>query len=152
MVAKTNPEYILVRNNAGHTPLQILCKNGRIDERIISTFAQMGGPEIFSVKDSNGNTPLHSAMRNDIDLVSLRCLLRASPLGSCSPAISAFTSGERSSSPKSLPSVAADGGDGAQHVDGVPGLNRFDRRMTESFESLNGQNSVKYPAAFRKFY
>ena len=79
MIAKANPEYIVVRNNAGYTPLQILCKNGRIDERIISTFAQMGGPEIFSVKDANGNTPLHSAMRKDIDVTSLRCLIRASP-------------------------------------------------------------------------
>ena len=79
MISKANPEYILVRNNAGYTPLQILCKNGRIDERIISTFAQMGGPEIFAVKDSNGNTPLHSAMRKDVDVASLRCLIRASP-------------------------------------------------------------------------
>lgn len=79
VIAKANPEYILVRNNAGYTPLQILCKNGRIDERIISTFAQMGGPEIFSVKDSHGNTPLHSAMRKDVDVASLRCLIRASP-------------------------------------------------------------------------
>lgn len=78
-IAKTNPEYILVHNNAGYTPLQILCKNGRIDERIISTFAQMGGPEIFSVKDANGNTPLHSAMRKDVDVTSLRCLIRAFP-------------------------------------------------------------------------
>jgi len=78
-IAKANPEYILVSNNAGYTPLQILCKNGRIDERIISTFAQMGGPEIFSVKDSNGNTPLHSAMRPDINVSSLKCLIRASP-------------------------------------------------------------------------
>lgn len=79
VIAKANPEYILVRNNAGFTPLQILCKNGRIDERIISTFSQIGGPEIFSVKDANGHTPLHSAMRKDIDLQSLRCLIRASP-------------------------------------------------------------------------
>ena len=79
VIAKANPEYILVHNNAGYTPLQILCKNRRIDERIISTFAQMGGPEVFSVKDSNGNTPLHSAMRKDVDLESLRCLIRASP-------------------------------------------------------------------------
>jgi len=78
-IAKANPEYIQIRNNAGLTPLQILCKNGRIDERIISTFAQMGGPDIFSVKDANGNTPLHSAMRNTVDVASLRCLIRASP-------------------------------------------------------------------------
>jgi hypothetical protein len=79
VIAKNNPEYILVRNNAGYTPLQILCKNGRIEERIISTFAQMGGPGIFSVTDSNGNTPLHSAMRPDINISSLKCLIRASP-------------------------------------------------------------------------
>mmetsp|Transcript_15011 Transcript_15011/g.34801 ORF Transcript_15011/g.34801 Transcript_15011/m.34801 type:complete len:1189 (+) Transcript_15011:85-3651(+) len=79
VIAKANPEYILIHNNAGYTPLQILCKNGRIDERIISTFAQMGGPEIFSVKDCNGNTPLHLAMRKDVDVSSLRCLIRASP-------------------------------------------------------------------------
>ncbi|OEU21681.1 ankyrin [Fragilariopsis cylindrus CCMP1102] len=79
VIAKKNPKYILVRNNAGYTPLQILCKNGRIEERIISTFAQMGGPGIFSVTDSNGNTPLHSAMRPDINISSLKCLIRASP-------------------------------------------------------------------------
>lgn len=31
-LAESNPEWIKVRNNAGYTPLQILCKNGRIDE------------------------------------------------------------------------------------------------------------------------
>jgi len=78
-IAKANPEHILVRNVVDLTPLQILCKNGRIDERIISTFAQMGGPEIFSAVDSNGNTALHSAMRKDVDVASLRCLIRTSP-------------------------------------------------------------------------
>ncbi|VEU33806.1 unnamed protein product [Pseudo-nitzschia multistriata] len=79
MIAKKNPEYIRVRNNAGHTPLQLLCMIGRIDERIISTFAQMGGPEIFAEKDSNGNTPLHAAVQQWIDAASIRCLIRAAP-------------------------------------------------------------------------
>lgn len=74
-----NPEWISIRNNAGYTPLQILCKNGRIDERIVTTFASVGGPEIFSVMDSNGNTPLHSAMREDMDVAPLKCLIRAFP-------------------------------------------------------------------------
>jgi hypothetical protein len=56
-----------------------LCKNGRIDERIVTTFSRIGGPEIFSVIDSTGNTPLHSAMREDMDLATLKCLIRAHP-------------------------------------------------------------------------
>jgi len=78
-IARENPKYILDRNNVGHTPLQILCENDRIDVRITSTFARIGGPEIFSVKDSNGNTPLHAAMRKSIDMSSLRSLIRVSP-------------------------------------------------------------------------
>ena len=74
-----NPEWILVRNNAGYSPLQILCKNGRIDERIVTTFSRIGGPEIFSVIDSTGNTPLHSALREDTDVATLKCLIRALP-------------------------------------------------------------------------
>jgi ankyrin repeat protein len=31
-LAASNPSWISVRNNAGYSPLQILCKNGRIDE------------------------------------------------------------------------------------------------------------------------
>lgn len=31
-LAQSNPSWISVRNNAGYSPLQILCKNGRIDE------------------------------------------------------------------------------------------------------------------------
>jgi hypothetical protein len=78
-LAMANPEWISIRNNAGYTPLQILCKNGRIDERIVNTFASIGGPEIFAVVDSNGNTPLHSAMREDTDVESLKSLIRAFP-------------------------------------------------------------------------
>ncbi len=74
-----NPEWIMVRNNGGYSPFQILCKNGRIDERIVTTFSRIGGPEIFSIIDSTGNTPLHSAMREDMDLVTLKCLIRALP-------------------------------------------------------------------------
>lgn len=74
-----NPEWLNVCNNGGFTPLQILCKNARIDERIITTFSRMGGPETFSVADSSGNTPLHSAMRKDIDLGTVKCLIRAFP-------------------------------------------------------------------------
>ena len=75
----TNPEWICVKNNAGYSPLQILCKNGRIDERIVTTFSRIGGPEIFSVIDSTGNTALHSAMREDTDVGTVRCLIRAFP-------------------------------------------------------------------------
>ena len=75
----TNPEWICVRNNAGHSPLQILCKNGRIDERIVTTFSRIGGPEIFSVIDANGNTALHSAMREDTDIDTVQCLIRSFP-------------------------------------------------------------------------
>jgi hypothetical protein len=74
-----NPEWISVRNNAGYSPLQVLCKNGRIDERIVTTFSRIGGPEIFSVSDATGNTPIHSAMREDINLDTLKCLIRALP-------------------------------------------------------------------------
>jgi hypothetical protein len=31
-LVESNPEWITVRNNAGYLPMQILCKNGRIDE------------------------------------------------------------------------------------------------------------------------
>ena len=78
-LAMANPEWIMVRNNAGYSPFQILCKNGRIDERIVTSFSRIGGPEIFSVIDSTGNTPLHSAMREDMDLATLKCLIRALP-------------------------------------------------------------------------
>lgn len=78
-LAMANSEWIMVRNNAGYSPLQILCKNGRIDERIVTTFSRIGGPEIFSVIDSSGNTPLHSAMREDMDLATIKCLIRALP-------------------------------------------------------------------------
>jgi len=78
-LAMANPEWIMVRNNAGYTPFQILCKNGRIDERIVTAFSRIGGPEIFCVMDSTGNTPLHSAMREDVDLATLKCLIRAFP-------------------------------------------------------------------------
>lgn len=78
-LAMSNPEWIMVQNNAGYTPLQIMCKNGRIHDRIINTFSQIGGPGIFSVVDLIGNTPLHSAMREETDLEALHSLIRAFP-------------------------------------------------------------------------
>ena len=33
-------------------------------------------PDILSVTDSDGNVPLHSAMREDMDLASVKCLIR----------------------------------------------------------------------------
>lgn len=78
-LATTNPEWVSIHNNGGYSPLQILCKNGRIDERIVTIFSSIGGPEIFSVVDSTGNTPLHSAMREDMDVNTLKCLIRARP-------------------------------------------------------------------------
>jgi ankyrin repeat protein len=78
-LAMANPEWISVHNNGGLSPLQILCKNGRLDERIIVTFANIGGSEIFAVVDENHNTPLHSAMREDTSVPAVRCLVRALP-------------------------------------------------------------------------
>lgn len=78
-LAKAHPEWIFVRNNAGYTPLQILCKSGRIDETIVKSFSRIGGPEIFQVVDKVGNTPLHSALREDIQPSTLQCLIRSSP-------------------------------------------------------------------------
>jgi ankyrin repeat protein len=78
-LAMANPEWITVHNNGGLSPLQILAKNGRLDERIITTFANIGGAEIFSVVDENQNTPLHSAMREETNVGALRSLVRALP-------------------------------------------------------------------------
>lgn len=33
-LAESNPEWITVRNNAGYSPLQILSKNGRLEEYV----------------------------------------------------------------------------------------------------------------------
>jgi hypothetical protein len=74
-----NPQWITVCNNAGYSPLQILCKQGRIDDRIITLFSRVGGPEVFSIVDLMGNTPLHSAMREETGVESLRALIRAFP-------------------------------------------------------------------------
>lgn len=80
-LAMSNPHWISTRNNAGYTPLQILCKNGRINDRVITTFSRIVGPGIFSVVDRMGMTPLHSAVREETDLEALRCLIRAYPYG-----------------------------------------------------------------------
>ena len=75
----SNPNWISVCNNAGYTPLQILCKNARIDPCTITLFARIGGPEIFSTMDLMRNTPLHSAIRKETNAEALRALIRAYP-------------------------------------------------------------------------
>ena len=59
--------------------MQILSKNARMCCEVITTFSRIGGPGIFSVVDSFGNSILHSAMREETDLEALRCLIRAYP-------------------------------------------------------------------------
>ncbi|KAL7581262.1 hypothetical protein ACA910_006033 [Epithemia clementina (nom. ined.)] len=74
-----HPEWISVRNNGGYTPLQILCKSGRIDESLIRLFARLGGPGLFQTVDNLGNTPLHSAMREETSVEALVALIQAYP-------------------------------------------------------------------------
>lgn len=74
-----NPQWISVCNNAGYSPLQTLCKQGRIDDRIITLFSRVGSPDIFRYCDLMGNTPLHSAMREETNVEVLRALIRAYP-------------------------------------------------------------------------
>ncbi|CAB9497995.1 ankyrin 3, node of Ranvier (ankyrin G) [Seminavis robusta] len=78
-LAMSNPQWVKCTNNAGYTPLQIMCKNARLQDRVITTFSRIGGPGVFSVVDMTGNTPLHSAMREETDIEALRCLIRAFP-------------------------------------------------------------------------
>jgi hypothetical protein len=61
------------------TPLQIICKSGRVNEATINMFARIGGPDVFSVVDGMGNTPLHSAMREDTDIEALLALMKVFP-------------------------------------------------------------------------
>lgn len=78
-LARSNSEWILVRNNAGYTPLQILCKGGHLDERVVTTFSRIRGPEVFTVVDQTGHTPLHSASREGTDVAAIQSLIRAYP-------------------------------------------------------------------------
>ena len=78
-LAKATPEWIVVRNNAGYTPLQVMCKSGRLDERVVTAFSRIRGPEVFSVMDSTGHTPLHSACREGTSVAAIRSLIRAFP-------------------------------------------------------------------------
>lgn len=78
-LAKATPEWIVVRNNAGFTPLQVMCKSGRLDERVVTAFSRIRGPEVFSVMDSTGHTPLHSACREGTSVAAIRSLIRAYP-------------------------------------------------------------------------
>lgn len=75
----SNREWVAARNKAGFTPLQILCKNGRLDEQLILLFFTAGGASAFSVMDSNHNTPLHSSIRQGMVGQTLKCLVRANP-------------------------------------------------------------------------
>lgn len=47
--------------------------------RIVTLFSRICGPEIFASVDLNGNTPLHSAMREETSVEALRALIRAYP-------------------------------------------------------------------------
>ena len=78
-LASQHPLWITARNNAGFSPIMILSKNGRIDERIIRAFARLRGTGTFAAVDLAGNTPLHSAMREATDVPALRALIHAFP-------------------------------------------------------------------------
>jgi ankyrin repeat protein len=78
-LAKSTPEWIVVRNNAGYTPLQVMCKSGRLDERVVTAFSRIRGHEVFSVMDSAGHTPLHSACREGTSIAAIRSLIQAFP-------------------------------------------------------------------------
>jgi hypothetical protein len=78
-LAMSNPSWITTRNNAGYSPIQIICKSGRIDEETISVFSRIGGPNVFAVVDLMGNTPLHSAMRVETECDALMALMKAYP-------------------------------------------------------------------------
>jgi hypothetical protein len=68
----------LAENNAGLSPIQVLSKSGRINDRIVTLFARLCGSEVFSSVDAYGNTALHSAM-GKTDAVALRGLMKAFP-------------------------------------------------------------------------
>jgi len=78
-LALAHPEWISVKNNAGYAPLQILCKSGRIDDNLITLFARIGGPGIFQTVDQLGNSPLHSAIREETEVEAILALLQAYP-------------------------------------------------------------------------
>jgi hypothetical protein len=54
-----------------------MCKSGRLDERVVTAFSRIRGPEVFSVMDSTGHTPLHSACREGTSVAAIRSLIRA---------------------------------------------------------------------------
>lgn len=78
-LVKAHPEWVSVQNNAGYSPLQLLCKSGRIDEHLITLFSRVGGSEVFQTVDRLGNTPLHSAIREENTVDSLMALIAAFP-------------------------------------------------------------------------
>ncbi len=46
---------------------------------IVTLFSRLCGPKIFSSTDLMGNTPLHSAVREETDVEALRAIIRAYP-------------------------------------------------------------------------
>jgi ankyrin repeat protein len=78
-IATLHPEWITVGNNAGFTPLQILCKSGCMDDAPISLFSRIAGPTSFQAVDLMGNTPLHYAMREETNVEAVQALIRAFP-------------------------------------------------------------------------
>jgi ankyrin repeat protein len=78
-LACAHPEWITLRDQGGLTPLQVLCKNGHVDENLVRLFCRIGGASVFSVTDAHGNTPLHSAMRAETSFGVIMALIRACP-------------------------------------------------------------------------
>ena len=78
-LAMSNSRWITLRNHSGYTPLQLLCKSGELDVAVVNLFSQIGGPSVFAITDELGNTPLHSAMREDMTADFLEALIRAYP-------------------------------------------------------------------------
>ena len=78
-LAKATPEWIVAKNNAGYTPLQVMCKGGLLDKRVVKAFSRIRGQEVFSVMDPSGHTPLHSACRVGTNVAAIRSIIRAFP-------------------------------------------------------------------------
>jgi hypothetical protein len=50
-----------------------------MDDALITLFSRIAGPTIFQTVDLMGNTPLHSAMREETNIEVLQALIRAFP-------------------------------------------------------------------------
>jgi ankyrin repeat protein len=79
-LAKSTPEWITLKNNAGYTPLQLLAKSGRLNETVVTTFCRIRGSQaVLNVQDTTGHLPLHSACREGTSLSAIQSLIRAFP-------------------------------------------------------------------------